>query len=81
MLEQLKGILGARYGIQKCEINNSGALCSNPSDLNVYYRFAVEEVFRTADFLDKYAEHTESSDLEQDLIGVYFNYKLNQEIA
>ena len=31
---------------------------------------------RTADFLDKYAERTENGDLERELIGVYFNYKL-----
>lgn len=31
---------------------------------------------RTADFLDKYAERTESGDLERELIGVFFNYKL-----
>lgn len=36
----------------------------------------VEEISRTADFLDKYAERTESGDLERELIGVYFNYKL-----
>ena len=36
----------------------------------------VLSVKRTADFLDKYAERTENGDLERELIGVYFNYKL-----
>lgn len=36
----------------------------------------VESINRSADFLDKYAERTESGDLERELIGVYFNYKL-----
>lgn len=34
------------------------------------------EVKRKAEFLDKYAERTESGDLERELIGVYFNYNL-----
>lgn len=42
----------------------------------VRYQVDVEDLSRTADFLDKYAERTESGDLERELIGVYFNYKL-----
>lgn len=40
------------------------------------YKIDVRSVKRTADFLDKYAERTENGDLERELIGVYFNYKL-----
>ncbi len=40
------------------------------------YTIDVLSVKRTADFLDKYAERTENGDLERELIGVYFNYKL-----
>lgn len=40
------------------------------------YDIEVESINRTADFLDKYAERTESGDLERELIGVYFNYQL-----
>lgn len=40
------------------------------------YKIDVLSVKRTADFLDKYAERTENGDLEHELIGVYFNYKL-----
>ena len=40
------------------------------------YKIDVLSVKRTADFLDKYAERTENGDLERELIGVYFNYKL-----
>lgn len=40
------------------------------------YKINVLSVKRTADFLDKYAERTENGDLERELIGVYFNYKL-----
>ena len=40
------------------------------------YKIDVLRVKRTADFLDKYAERTENGDLERELIGVYFNYKL-----
>ena len=40
------------------------------------YKLDVLSVKRTADFLDKYAERTENGDLERELIGVYFNYKL-----
>lgn len=36
----------------------------------------LEAVGRTADFLDKYAQRTESGDLERELIGVYTNYQL-----
>lgn len=40
------------------------------------YKIDVLSVKRTADFLDKYAERTENGDLERELIGVYFTYKL-----
>ena len=40
------------------------------------YKIDVLSVKRPADFLDKYAERTENGDLERELIGVYFNYKL-----
>ena len=40
------------------------------------YKIDVLSVKRTADFLDKYAERTENGDLERELIGGYFNYKL-----
>lgn len=40
------------------------------------YKIDVLSVKRTVDFLDKYAERTENGDLERELIGVYFNYKL-----
>lgn len=40
------------------------------------YDVDVIEVKRKAEFLDKYAERTESGDLERELIGVYFNYNL-----
>lgn len=40
------------------------------------YKIDVLSVKRTANFLDKYAERTENGDLERELIGVYFNYKL-----
>lgn len=36
----------------------------------------VTKLTRSADFLDKYAERTESGELQRELIGVYFNYKL-----
>lgn len=42
----------------------------------VGYNIDVLSITRTADFLDKYAERTESGDLKRELIGVYFNYKL-----
>ena len=40
------------------------------------YKIDELSVKRTADFLDKYAERTENGDLKRELIGVYFNYKL-----
>jgi hypothetical protein len=42
----------------------------------VTYNIPVISLTRTADFLDKYAERTEDGDLHRELIGVYFNYKL-----
>jgi len=41
-----------------------------------FYDIPLIKVSRTADFLDKYAERTEDGDLKRELIGVYFNYKL-----
>lgn len=43
------------------------------------YNIGVRKLTRTADFLDKYAERLENGDLERELIGVYFNYKLELE--
>lgn len=43
------------------------------------YNIGVRSLKRTADFLDKYAERLENGDLERELIGVYFNYKLQLE--
>lgn len=40
------------------------------------YDVPVLSVARSADFLDKYAERTEDGILHRELIGVYFNYKL-----
>lgn len=39
----------------------------------------VVELKRKAEFLDKYAQRTESGDLERELIGVYYNYQLKLE--
>lgn len=40
------------------------------------YDIPVIGLSRKADFLDKFAERTESGDLERELIGVFFNYQL-----
>lgn len=40
------------------------------------YNVPVLSIARTAEFLDKYAERTEDGVLHRELIGVYFNYKL-----
>ena len=40
------------------------------------FKIDVLSVKRSADFLDKYAERNEAGDLQRELIGVYFNYKL-----
>ena len=42
----------------------------------VSYNVPVIGIKRTADFLDKYANRTEDGTLHRELIGVYFNYKL-----
>lgn len=44
-------------------------------------RFSVGVVSlkRKGEFLDKYAQRTESGALERELIGVYFNYQLKLE--
>jgi len=44
-------------------------------DGNVY-NVPVKSIKRTADFLDKMAERTNDGKLHRELIGVYFNYKL-----
>ena len=41
------------------------------------YNLPVIKLTRKMDFLDKYAQRTESGDLERELIGVYFNYSLS----
>jgi hypothetical protein len=40
------------------------------------YSVPVMSIKRTADFLDKFAERTVDGKLHRELIGVYFNYKL-----
>jgi hypothetical protein len=40
------------------------------------YDIPVIAISRKADFLDKFAERTEDGVLHRELIGVYFNYKL-----
>lgn len=42
----------------------------------VTYNIPVVSLQRKGEFLDKYANRTESGDLERELIGVYFNYQL-----
>lgn len=43
---------------------------------SVSYNIPVVSIKRTADFLDKFAERTADGILHRELIGVYFNYKL-----
>jgi hypothetical protein len=43
---------------------------------DITYDIPVISLTRTADFLDKYAERTEDGVLHRELIGVYYNYKL-----
>ncbi len=40
------------------------------------YNVPISELALTADFLDRYAQRTESGDLERSLIGVYFNQSM-----
>jgi hypothetical protein len=40
------------------------------------YNIPIISCKRSADFLDKYANRTEDGTLSRELIGVYFNYKL-----
>ena len=40
------------------------------------YEVPVIKLRRRAEFLDKYAQRTESGNLERELIGVFFNYEL-----
>lgn len=40
------------------------------------FRVPVLTMKRKADVLDKFAQRTESGDLEREIIGVYFNYSL-----
>ena len=40
------------------------------------FKIDVVSVKRSADFLDKYAERLANGHLRRELIGVYFNYKL-----
>lgn len=40
------------------------------------YNIPVVDLERSADFLDKYAQRTENGDLQRELIGVFFNYRL-----
>lgn len=43
---------------------------------NNVYNIPINKLTRKTEFLDKYAERTESGDLKRELIGVYFNYEL-----
>lgn len=40
------------------------------------FNVPVVSLKRTADFLDKYGNRTEDGVLQRELVGVYFNYKL-----
>ena len=42
----------------------------------ITYDIPVVSIKRKADFLDKYADRSESGELKRELIGVYFNYQL-----
>ena len=42
----------------------------------VTYNVPVTSIKRSADFLDKFAERTADGVLHREIIGVYFNYKL-----
>jgi len=42
----------------------------------ITYDIPIISIDRTADFLDKYAERTESGKLKRELIGVFFNYTI-----
>jgi len=42
----------------------------------ISYSIPVKRLIRSADFLDKYATRTENGDLRRELLGVYFNYRL-----
>ena len=42
----------------------------------ITYNIPVVSIKRKADFLDKYADRSESGDLKRELMGVYFNYQL-----
>lgn len=43
------------------------------------FAVGVVSLKRKGEFLDKYAQRTESGTLERELIGVYFNYQLKLE--
>jgi hypothetical protein len=43
---------------------------------SITYDVNCTSLKRTADFLDRYAERTQDGVLHRELIGVYFNYKL-----
>lgn len=42
----------------------------------VEYDVKIVDLSRSAEFLDKFAQRTESGDLEREIIGVYFNHQL-----
>ena len=44
-----------------------------------HFAVGVVSLKRKGEFLDKYAQRTESGALERELIGVYFNYQLKLE--
>ena len=45
------------------------------------FKIDVLSVKRSADFLDKYAERLANGHLRRELIGVYFNYKLQFAVS
>lgn len=42
----------------------------------IQYDVKIIDFNRSAEFLDKFAQRTESGSLERELIGVYYNYEL-----
>jgi hypothetical protein len=42
----------------------------------VSFNVNIVDMTRSAEFLDKFAQRTESGNLERELIGVYFNHQL-----
>lgn len=49
---------------------------NNTVGSRVTYNVPFVSLTRTADPLDKFAERTEDGNLQRELIGIYFNYKM-----